>query len=160
MVRRFGAALVVLGALGVVALAPAPARASCVGPRVELEPAEVTRGERVTISGEYWGDACNDVRIAGQKPEPVLGNPVKDIQIIFSQGERHIVVARGAADKRYRFEVPVRVPASLAPGSVDVIATWNPGGAVDENIPAGLLQITDAPPTRAPRKTRVVKFGP
>src|SRR5262245_9381616 len=124
MVRRFGPLLLAIAALVVVVgvVGVEPAGASCVGPRVQVAPAEMGRGNLVTISGAFWGDACNDVRFPGQN-DPVLGDPVKRITIRFVQGERRIAVARGSADKRYEFEVRVRVPTSLAPGSVDVLAS-------------------------------------
>jgi hypothetical protein len=160
MVRRLAVVLVVVGAFGPVGLGAVPAGASCVGPRVTVVPAEFARGDRVTISGQFWGDACNDMRFPGQN-DPVLGDPVAKITINFVQGGIRIPVARGAADKRYEFEVLVRVPASLAPGSVDLMATGHFLGNDDDNdVPAGRLRITDAVPTHVARKVKVVKFGP
>jgi hypothetical protein len=160
MVRKFGAALVAFAALGVVAVVGDPASASCVGPRVSYDPAEVARGEMVTITGAFWGDACNDGGPLGRKD--VLGVPIQKITISLLQGDRRIVVARGAADDNYEFVVKVRIPSSLQPGGANVIATEHRApylGGGTEDYMTDQLRITDAPPTHASRKVKVVKFG-
>jgi hypothetical protein len=160
MVRKLAVVVVTLGAWGVLGVAAAPAGASCVGPRVRYDPAAVARGEKVTISGEFWGDACNDEQIRGRE-EPVLGDPIEKITISLLQDGRRIVVARGAADENYEFVVKVRIPRSLQPGGANVIATQHrepsDGGDIDHMTDE--LQITDAPPTRRTGKVTVVKFG-
>jgi hypothetical protein len=79
MARKFAVALVACASLGVIAVAATPAGASCVGPRVRYDPAEAARGDKVTISGEFWGDACNDGGPLGRKD--VLGVPLQKITI-------------------------------------------------------------------------------
>ena len=70
-------------------------------------------------------------------------------------------MAQGAANRYYRFGVWVPVPTSLEPGGANVVATWqraaDQGGEMD--FMTDQLQITDAPPTHASRKVKVVKFG-
>jgi hypothetical protein len=158
MVRRFGALLVALASLGVVAVSAAPAGAQCLGPMVRYDPAEAARGEKVLISGAYWGDDCYDDDRA-PPGEGVLGAPIRKITISLKQGDRRIVVAKGAADRSYRFAVWVRVPTTLEPGGANVVATEHRApGAGDVDHMTDELRITDAP-ARGSRNVKVVKFG-
>ncbi|WP_161962471.1 hypothetical protein [Nocardioides speluncae] len=45
-----------------------------------------------------------------------LGDPLTGIEIVFVQGGKEVVVARGSADGDYRFEALVTIPSSLQPG--------------------------------------------
>jgi len=156
MVRTLAAALALGCALGAVAAVAAPAGAQCVGPRVTVAPSEFARGDRVTISGEYWGDACNDVQIVGES-KPVLGKPVQDIQVLVFQGERHIVVARGAADANYAFTVHIRIPRTLQPGPASILANSRRSPALGSSTDR--LTITADPPAHVGGKVKVVEFG-
>ena len=73
MVRRFGAVLVVLGALGLVVVAAAPAGAQCVGQLVRYDPAEVTRGDRVLISGNSYDARRRGVRRVSRRGSAITG---------------------------------------------------------------------------------------
>ena len=161
MVRKLGALLVAIGALGLVAISAAPAGAQCRGQLVRYEPAEIARGERVLIAGEGWGDDCYDDDRALPPGQGVLGAPIRKISITLVQGDRRIVVAKGAANSSYRFAVWVPVPTSLDPGGVNVVATWHraasDGGAID--FMTDQFRITDAPPTNGTAKVKVVRFG-
>jgi len=160
MVRRFGALLVACASLGVVAVAAAPAGAQCYGPRVRYDPAEAARGDKVLISGTFWGDDCYDDGRALLPGQGSLGAPIGKITISLVQGDHRIVVADGAANRYYQFAVWVRVPTSLEPGGANVVATEHRApGAGDVDYMTDQLRITDAPPTHASRKVKVVKFG-
>ena len=103
-----------------VALA-APASADCSGPAISYDRGTIDRGGSVTVNGTGWGDGCYDT---GPPPdgEGVLGNPLTDVEISFVQGGARIVVATGAADSDYEFEIDVAVPVALEPGPVQLVA--------------------------------------
>lgn len=105
----------IIAVLGILALARPPAAAACIDASWEYEPTTVAPGERVRVSGSHFGDNCHD---QGSLPpgEGVLGRPLSDIDIVVRQGDNEIVVARGAADQRYEFEVDVVIPTTLSPG--------------------------------------------
>jgi hypothetical protein len=160
MVRTFGAVLLVLGALGLVVVASAPAGAQCYGPRVRYDPAEAARGDKVLISGTFWGDDCYDDDRALLPGQGSLGAPIRKITIRLVQGDRRIVVAQGAANRYYQFGVWIRVPTSLEPGGTNVVATEHRApGAGDVDHMTDQLRITDAPPSGAAGKVKVAKFG-
>ena len=121
MTRR--AVLGVALAFVVAASASAPAMASCIGPSVSLERLPVWRGDVVVVRGDGWGDgSCYDT---GAPPAGAgaLGKPAREIELAFEQGERRIVVARGAADASYRFTARIVVPPELDAGPAVLAAS-------------------------------------
>lgn len=109
------AATTVMAVALAVGVPATPSAADCSGPLLGRDQVTVDRGDTVTVEGTNWGDACYDT---GPPPEGegVLGVPRDHIEIVVVQGDRTIVVARGAADDRYAFSVEVPVPTSLEPG--------------------------------------------
>ena len=73
------------------------------------------------MTGSGFGDNCYDT---GPPPagEGYLGKPLTEIEVVFVQGDRQTVVARGAADDGYAFEIDVVVPAASVPGEARLLA--------------------------------------
>jgi hypothetical protein len=128
MRRTLVAAVLSLVSAGTIAVGSSPVSADCSGPTIRYTPGTVSRGDIVTVQGFGWGDNCYDT---GPPPsgQGVFGVPVKDIAISFVQGNKLVRVARGAAEGDYRFEVDVRVPRQLKPGSATIGASWSGGDA-------------------------------
>jgi hypothetical protein len=156
-VRLFGAAFAVTAAALYVVplLSDHPAMASCVGPTVKFKPTRITRGDVLTITGQYFGDDCLDTGTVPQGVGP-LGSPLTGLAIVIDQGEREFLVATGSADSDYEFQVEVVVPSELEPGE----ATLSIIGAGDARLtitPA--LVISSAAPVDTTEAT-VATFGP
>ncbi|QXC60730.1 hypothetical protein KSP35_20790 [Aquihabitans sp. G128] len=155
----FAVALVaVVASFGLVVGPPAPpASASCAGPSVEVTPTRVDRGDLVTITGEAWGTDCYDT---GGRPkgQGVLGVPATEIVVSFRQADRDVVVAKGDADRRYRFRVRVRVPGDVLPGTLDVVASARTGPDRYEVTAPEPLHLSQAAVPDRPAKP--VPFGP
>lgn len=165
------AVLLLAAATTVTTNAASPAAgASCVGPMLLVPSATIAapldRGQSFVVTGRAWGDNCYDT---GVPPggRGVLGNPLRNISIVFVQGDRRIVVARGAADPDYGFRVRVTVPEALEPGSVRLVAHHG-----SQDVEAASSRGTYSPPqdgptaitlsTAAPtgRPLDVARFGP
>lgn len=122
-------AVVVAGVPDVAGARPAaavgPRRRSCAGPLLTVSPGWVDRGGALLVRGEGFGTTCADVG-----PEPKggrLGKPATGIVLRIEQGDRRVVVARGSADDAYRFATGITVPASMANGPAEVVATGPDG---------------------------------
>ncbi len=128
---------------GVLVVGVPPADASCSGPRLEFETGPVVRGETVTVTGAAYGDNCYDT---GPPPagEGVLGDPLEEIEVLLVQDDQRIVVARGAANEDYEFQVDVTVPPMLHPGAAEVVVEAD--GIVTSNGSNGPILISDDPP--------------
>ncbi|CAN5720681.1 hypothetical protein BH10ACT1_BH10ACT1_06240 [soil metagenome] len=136
-----------------------PAGASCVGPEVTVSPEVLGPTATLTVEGEYFGTDCYDTGTPpGHEDEGGLGPPATDIEVIFQQGERRIVVARGDADSTYHFEVDVAVPAGLHQGAVTIVATLTVSGDSRDVVVRSPLTISA--PTSAGGSAEVRRFGP
>lgn len=149
----------VLGVLGASTVTAGPALADCIGPTIDYEPGEVTRGERITVTGEGFGDNCYDT---GPPPEGqgVLGNPLTDIEVLFLQGTTEIVVARGAANADYEFDVTVTVPVELEAGEVTIEAGHELGESAFTHEEGRLTVVDEPASTPASGAVEPVIFGP
>ncbi len=154
MARRLVALLAVVVAVSAGPMWARPASADCAGPM--LRPvAPVVRGDALVIHGEAFGDNCYDT---GPPPdgEGALGVPVPDVELSIAQGDGEVVVARGAADADYRFQVEVMVPPRLSPGPARLIARWGDGRTAEQ-----AFEVLADPPTQEPPGTTPVEpFGP
>ena len=126
MTGRVGATcLVVLATVTSVAwAASSTSGAACASPTVEPVPAQATPGSPITVNGQFWGDACNDVG-----PDPNIGNPVHDIEVFLTDGagqEHSLGVIDAGAD--YAFALAAAVPEDAAVGAGEVHTTYVPGG--------------------------------
>lgn len=126
---------------GVLVVGVTPADATCSGPRLEYETGPVVRGETVTVTGAAYGDNCYDT---GPPPagEGVLGDPLEEIEVLIVQDDQRIVVARGAANDDYEFEVEVTVPLILHPGEAEMVVEAEDGIVTSD----GPILISDDPP--------------
>ena len=97
----------------------ATAAAACPQPTAKVRPTRVARGGTVTITGQFFGDACPDAGTVPAGAGP-LGDPLAGLVIVIDQGDREFVVATGSADADYQFHVDVVVPAGLEPGQAIV----------------------------------------
>lgn len=135
------------------------AHASCVGPTVEVFPAEQDRGDQIRVSGKYFGESCYT---AGPPPsgQGTLGRPLSDLTVTLVQGEAAIVVATGDANGDYNFAVDVVVPDSLSPGEAEVVVTHGSSGAPDAQ--SATLMVTETPGDEAasPETASVTTFAP
>lgn len=146
----------ILGGALALGFAAVPAAADCSGPTIEYDVGPVARGDTVHVSGTAWGDNCYDT---GPPPggEGVLGRPQDGILLLLAQGDEEVIVAEGAADADYAFEVDVRVPVTFTPGVATLSALRQDGGFVFD-ARALPITITDAPPVEG-GEAQVV-FGP
>lgn len=99
--RTFAIALVVLAWVAGTDIAIA----FCTGPQVGETPAEVARGETLTVAGTGFGSDCYDT---GPPPpgEGFLGIPLDiDIDITFEQGDTRVLVARALRLPEYSIQV-------------------------------------------------------
>jgi hypothetical protein len=90
--------------------------ASCVGPTLQLNPEAAPADATVQASGEWFAADCYDTGQGGTPP------PLEDLTIEVRQGDRSWPVATGvdAGGDHYTFEVPIRLPEDLQPGSAEV----------------------------------------
>lgn len=155
-----GVARRVVGIVAVVLVlglaAAGPATADCGGPTIEYDAGPVARGDTVRVTGTGWGDNCYDT---GPPPEGegVLGRPQDGILIVLSQGDAEVIVAEGAADADYAFEVDVPVPMAFIPGEAQLSALRQDGGMVFDPT-AQPITVTDAPAVEGGEAR--VTFGP
>lgn len=127
-------ALLFLGAA--VMLGPTPAGASCVGPRITVEPTAAAPGDAVEIHGQYFGTDCNDTGGSG----PVLGEPRTDIRLQVVQQDVATQITHVDANADYEFAVRVALPANLQPGPATI------GWADPESFGAKtMIDVTAAP---------------
>lgn len=141
-----------------------PVEASCIGPMLQVSDAAVTgpvdRGQTLVVTGLGWGDDCYDTGVppGGQG---TLGHPLRNISIVFVQGDRQLVVARGDADRDYAFRVRITVPPSLEPGPVRLVARHGSqdvevAGTRSPSSPPGTdptaITVSSAPATGRPRQ--------
>jgi hypothetical protein len=90
--------------------------ADCSGPTVHVEPRSGAPGSAVTITGEAFGDACNDVN--PQPGEPPLGNPLQDIEVAFTDaGHATFVLGVVDAGPQYHWTLESSVPGDAALGT-------------------------------------------
>lgn len=149
-------ALAVIVASGVAS--PAPAGADCSGPVARYVPLEVTPGGVVSVSGTGFGTNCYDT---GPPPpgEGVLGKPLQNLEIVVEQQGEEWVLAQGAADVEYQFEVEVAVPAAVAPGAATIVVRQANGAFVSN--PGDLVVSAPSGGVAAGRSpAEVVEFGP
>jgi hypothetical protein len=99
------------------------AAADCAAPDISAQPRTVAVGSQLSISGNAWGNACNDTPGPGCNPPP-LGEPIRDIQLQLQNKETSEVFDLIALDanEAYGFETTVEVP----------------------DVPAGRYEIADA----------------
>lgn len=126
------------------------AGAACVGPHLVVEQTTVAPGAAFTVRGSSFGTACHD---AGPPPEGegVLGLPQTGIELKIVQGDQAQVVALGAADRGYGFNVEIVAPPDMSPGTAQLTSG---GGAFPID-----LTISDAPPPPE-ANFEVATFGP
>lgn len=126
----------------------------CVSPTVTYSPVTVDRGSTVTVIGDGFGDSCIDTG----PPVPGddrLGAPLTGIQISFVQDDDEVLVAVGDADDDYQFSVDIVVPASLHPGTMEIVATVAGHRVVDRT--QSVITVTEAEVERI--EMTVVEFG-
>jgi hypothetical protein len=133
-----------------------PAAADCSGPTIEIEQREVVRGAPLAVTGYAWGDNCYDT---GAPPdgEGVLGVPIGGIDVYVVQGTEEFLVATGAADDEYSFEVTIVIPAELTAGTAIVQARWAANRIAYSENPQ--IVVTDASPLVSDEPT-VATFEP
>ena len=126
----------------------APAAARCLGPVISFSPEVVGRGQSVSVTGGGFGDECYDT---GAPPGAtgILGEPIEVVDLVLLQGDREFVVGHADADDQYAFTVTVVVPASLEPGSAQVVARLAEGDVPAYDDGPQTLTVTDAPPVGA-----------
>ena len=129
--------------------------ASCAAPTVRFRPTQVVRGSGVTITGRNFGDDCFDT---GAVPEGLgpLGTPLSGLAIVINQGEREFLVATGAADSDYAFQVEIVVPVELEPGE----AFLSLMGGGDARLPVTPALVVSRTAPRNGAVSTVTTFGP
>ena len=87
------------------------AAADCASPTISISPSKVSPGDRLSINGRSWGDACNDTPGPGCNPPP-LGAPIRDIHLQLKDQNtgRTLDLVTLDADEDYQIEASVVVP--------------------------------------------------
>jgi len=155
VLRHLLASVIVVLAASVFVVPSGSAGASCIGPT--LDPVDpVARGGTLTVSAIGFGTNCYDT---GPPPagQGALGRPVTGIELAVVQHGNEVVVARGAANEKYEFEVDVTVPAELGPGPAQLIARWKGAGSGRVVLP---IEVTADPATSSSVPVTVASFGP
>lgn len=126
----FAASAAAVVALGVV-VAPA-ATAACEAPSITVSPTKAKPGDQVTITGAAFGTDCNDTGngVEDTAPEPVLGDPAADIDLVLSADGTRSTLATVDADADYAFTQRVTLPADVT-GPVEIYATLAEGYDTD-----------------------------
>ncbi|MEP1123065.1 MAG: hypothetical protein ABJH68_04145 [Ilumatobacter sp.] len=142
--------------VGLLITTGSPAAADCSGPTIEIEQREVVSGAQLVVTGYAWGDNCYDT---GAPPdgEGVLGVPIGGIDVYVVQGTEEFLVATGAADDEYSFDVTIVIPAELTAGTAVVQARWAANRIAYSENPQ--IVVTDASPLVADEPT-VATFEP
>jgi hypothetical protein len=148
VVGALAGALVVWGATA--------AGADCSGPVVDHDAGPVDRGQEITVTGTGFGDNCYDT---GPPPagQGILGEPLRDVEVVIVQGDVEHIVAEGAADDAYELSVDVVVPPELEPGEALVRVRWGGGTTWAVDATEQALEVSDAPATG---EATVAEFGP
>ncbi|WP_354587949.1 hypothetical protein [Janibacter sp. UYMM211] len=117
-------------ALGVV-VAPT-AHADCAAPSITVSPTSAKPGDRITIAGAAFGTDCNDTGNGDEDatPEPVLGDPAADINLVLSADGTRSTLATVDADADYAFTQRVTLPVDVT-GPVEIYATLAEGYDTD-----------------------------
>jgi hypothetical protein len=102
----------------------------------------------VSVTGEGFGDECYDTGVP-PGATGILGEPIQDVGLVLLQGDREFVVGDADADDQYAFTVTVVVPASLEPGTAQVVARLVEGDVPAYDHGPQTLTVTDAPPVGA-----------
>ncbi|WP_191563573.1 hypothetical protein [Janibacter melonis] len=142
----FVASAAAVVALGVV-VAPA-ATAACEAPSITVSPTKAKPGDQVTITGAAFGTDCNDTGNGDEDttPEPVLGDPAADIDLVLSADGTRSTLATVDADADYAFVQRVTLPAHVT-GPVEIYATLAEGYDTD---PVTLTIQEGQPPASTP----------
>jgi len=99
------------------------AEASCPPPMISIDTTRGEHGATLTVSGQYFASACNDVR-GMSRPDTL--QPAKKIKIFLKQGKKSTLLATvDKADSNLRFSVLVTIPASATPGKATLTAEAN-----------------------------------
>jgi len=99
------------------------AAADCAAPDITATPRRVSPGDRLSIQGRSWGDACNDTPGPGCNPPP-LGAPMSDIHLQLKDKDtgRTLDLITLDADEDYQIEASVIVPEVPA-GRYEIVDT-------------------------------------
>jgi hypothetical protein len=141
---------------GLLITTGSPAAADCSGPTIEIEQREVVRGAQLVVMGYSWGDNCYDTGVPPDG-EGVLGVPIGGIDVYVVQGTEEFLVATGAADDEYSFDVSIVIPAELTAGTAVVQARWAANRIAYSENPQ--IVVTDASPLVSDEPT-VATFEP
>jgi hypothetical protein len=116
------AALLVLPVLAV-----GEASANCAGPVIEVQPASGAAGDRMTVTGRFWGTNCYDTGPppAGEGP---LGPPDTGIEITFVDAAGSpTVLGTVDASAEYTIRLATAVPAGAVDGAARIEAVSSTG---------------------------------
>lgn len=98
------------------------AAADCAAPSVHVSPRRVVPGDELSVTGDSWGDACNDTPGPVCNPPP-LGDPIEDVRLgLWAAGEGTVHFGTLDADEEYSFDATVEVP-DVPPGTYSLRAT-------------------------------------
>ena len=94
--------------------------ANCQAPEISLDTTRGERGTTLTVTGQAFASACNDVGGWGRlNPQ----QPAKKIKIFLKQGKKSTLLATvDKADSNLRFSVVVTIPAGTTPGKATLTA--------------------------------------
>lgn len=88
---------------------------ACAGPHIQTEPRQAQPGQAVTVTGEYYLDACYDT---GQGEQ---AQAVKGLAVTFEQGQAHTDMGRlDATGSDGAVRTTITVPADAQPGLAQV----------------------------------------
>ena len=103
------------------------ASADCVAPDITISASSVAPGDRVSIAGNSWGDACNDTPGKGCNPPP-LGDPIQDIrfELVHRASKETYPLTTVDANDDYAFTTTAEIP-EVPPGRYEIAVVDGPG---------------------------------
>src|SRR5687767_7701892 len=95
-----------------------PAVADCASPELTVSPAQVERGEDITVTGEYWNDVCNDTSTSvgcismGTEED----QPSQNVRLFLVDRDTRERYELGVVDANENFEFELTTTADVPPG--------------------------------------------
>ena len=92
----------------------------CPSPSIEIEPARVSRGEKLRLRGHDFASGCEGT--------------ARGIKLYLRQGGESWKLATLDADRRLTFDIRVRVPTAARPGPAWVRATTSSSEPIEKRV--------------------------
>jgi|GEM_PF-2296820 len=122
--------LVAISAIALPHQVGAAVDSACASPSLSIDTKTVTVEGELLVTGQNFGTKCYDEETP-PLGEGVLGLPNQDIEIVMTQSDAAILVARGNAGNDYNFVVTVKLPPEFTTGVLTVTARYMVADSVE-----------------------------